>query len=121
MLLQLVYEDQWVIPVPVDARVHEALDVQRERAHRCEMDEAFAYQLSVCVANSLAAFLDPDLQLPTASQVKYATDIASQLGISIPAEALRYRGTCHEFIGRFEEAFKASRKLYSAATNPPRV
>jgi hypothetical protein len=118
MLLQLVYEDRWVIPVPVDARVHEALDVQRERALRCEMDEAFTYQLSVCVANSLAAFLDPDLLLPTANQVKYTTDIARQLGISIPADALRYRGAAHEFIERFEEPFRASRKLHITTTDP---
>ena len=121
MLLQLVYEDQWVIPVPVDARVHEALDVQRERALRCEMDEVFTYQLSVCVANSLAAFLDPDLQLPTANQVKYTTDIARQLGISIPADALRYRGAAHEFIERFEEPFKVSRKLLITTPDPTKT
>lgn len=118
MDLRLVFEDRWVIPVSLDARVQEALDVQRERALQSEMDEAFTYKLSTCIANSLAEFLAPDLQLPTPSQVKFATDIARELGISLPADVLRYRGAAHEFIGRFEEAFRASRQQLTSSTIP---
>jgi len=121
MLLRLVFEDRWAIPVPLDARVQDALDAQRERALRSYMDEAFAYKLSTCIANSLAEFLAPDLQLPTPSQVKFATDIARELGISIPAEVLRYRGDAHEFIGRFEEAFRASRQRLTSSAVPPQA
>jgi hypothetical protein len=121
MLLQLVFEDQWFIPVPVDDRLQEALDVQRERAYRGEMDEAFTDRLSACISNSLAECLDPDLQLPTANQMKYATDIARELGVAIPADALRYRGAAHEFIDRFEEMFRANRQRRGIAMGPPRA
>jgi hypothetical protein len=72
------------------------------------MDEVFAGRISNCIADSLGKCLDVDLQLPTASQVKYATDIARELGIALPSEALRYRGAAHEFIDRFRQAFGAS-------------
>lgn len=110
MLLQLVFEDQWFIPVAVDDRLQEALGVQRERAYLDELDVAFMERLSVCISNSLAACLDVDLQLPTDNQLKYATDIARELGMSLPADALRFRGAAHEFIDRFETTFRASRE-----------
>ena len=110
MPLQLVFEERWSISVQVDSRLCEALDQQRERALQSEMDEVFADRLSTCIANSLIECLDVDLQLPTASQVKYATDIARELGLALPADALRYRGAAHEFIDRFRKTFRASRQ-----------
>lgn len=119
MLLQLVFEDQWSIPVLMDDRLQEALGVQRERASGEEFDLAFAERLSACFANSLAECLDTDLQLPTDSQVKYAMDIARELGVSLPADALRFRGSAHEFIDRFEDAFRASRERRRRVACPP--
>lgn len=118
MPLQLVFEDQWSIRVPMDDRLEEALGVQRERACRDEFDLAFVERLSECFANSLAACLDTDLQLPTDSQVKYAMDIARELGVSLPADALRFRGAAHEFIDRFEDAFRTSRERRRRVTSP---
>jgi len=118
MLLQLVYKDQWSIPVPMDDRLGEALSVQRERACGDEVDLAFVERLSECFANSLAACLDADLQLPTDSQVKYAMDIARELGVSLPADALRFRGAAHEFIDRFKDSFRVSRERRRHVTNP---
>lgn len=117
MLLQLVFEDQWFIPVPMDDRLYEALDVQRERACREESDLAFVARLSECFATSLAACLDADLQPPTDSQVKYAVDIVRELGVSLPADALRFRGAAHEFIDRFEDSFRASRERRKRMTS----
>lgn len=110
MPLQLVFEDRWSIPVQVDARLYEALDMQRERAVQGEMDDVFAGRISDCIADSLVQCLDVDLQLPTACQIKYATDIARELGIDLPSEALRYRGAAHEFIDRFGKAFRERRQ-----------
>lgn len=110
MALKLVFEDMWEVSVAVDRRLHEALAVQRERAVQTETVDPFTFRLSACIANSLATFLDLDLQLPSPNQVKYATDIAREIGVAMPAEALRYRGACSEFIARFEDAFKASRE-----------
>jgi len=118
MLVQLVFEDQWSIQVPMDDRLHEALGVQRDRACREELDLSFVERLSACFASSLAECLDTDLQLPTDSQVKYALDIARELGVSISADALRFRGAAHEFIGRFEDSFRASRDRRRRALCP---
>jgi secreted protein with Ig-like and vWFA domain len=109
MLLQLVFEDQWCIPLLLDDRLREALDAQRERASQGELDVAFSDRISASVSQSISACLDPDLQLPTDSQMKYATDIARELGVSLSADVLRFRGAAHEFIARFEDAFRARR------------
>jgi hypothetical protein len=110
MRLQLVFEDRWAISVRVDPRLHEAIDLQRERALQDDMDEVFADRIASCISDSLAKCLDVDLQLPTASQVNYATAIARELGIALPADTLRYRGAAHEFIDRFGKAFQESRQ-----------
>lgn len=121
MLLQLVFEDQWFIPVPVDPRLQEALDVQRERAFRNDLDVSFLDRLAASISNALAECLDTDLQLPTSNQVRYASDIARELGIGLPADALRFRGAAHEYIDRFEEDFKKSRLSHLSATQRSEV
>ncbi len=118
MPLQLVFEDQWSIPVPMDDRLQEALGMQRERGCRDEFDVAFLERLSMSFANVLTECLDADLQLPTDSQVKYAMDIARDLGVSLPADVLRFRGAAHDFIGRFEEAFRSGRERRRRPTIP---
>ena len=84
--------------------------MRRERACRDEFDFAFIERLSTSFANVLTECLDTDLQLPTDSQVKYAMDIARELGVSLPADALRFRGAAHDFVDRFEEVFRSGRE-----------
>jgi hypothetical protein len=112
MPMQLVFEDLWIIPIQLDARLHEALDVQRERASRSEMVDVLEQRLSACFANSLIECLDADLRLPSSNQLGYAADIARELGIPIPADALRYRGAMCEFIDRFADTFNQRRAQY---------
>lgn len=119
MYVHLVFEDHWTIPVPMDDRLREALGVQRERAYGGAIELAFLERLSTCFAKSLTECLDPDLQLPTDSQVRYATDIARELGVSLPADALRFRGGAHEFIDRFKDAFQTKREQRRGAAFPP--
>jgi hypothetical protein len=118
MPMQLVFEDDWVIPIPLDARLHEALDVQRARASRSEMVDALVQRLSTCFANSLTECLDTDLRLPSQSQLGYAMDIARELGVAIPADALRYRGAMGEFINRFADSFNQRRARYQPTRLP---
>ena len=92
--------------------------MQRERGCRDEFDVAFLERLSMSFANVLTECLDADLQLPTDSQVKYAMDIARDLGVSLPADVLRFRGAAHDFIGRFEEAFRSGRERRRRPTIP---
>lgn len=44
------------------------------------------------------------------AQVQYATDIARQLGIPLPPETLRFRGSMGEFIDRFAEILRQKRR-----------
>ena len=114
MPLTLVYEDLWSIDLKLDETLSHALDANHCRAVEDQQEENFRIKLSSCVANAISGFLDLDLQLPSARQVKYATDIARELGIDVPAEALRYQGVCKDFIDRFVESFKAKRAGRSA-------
>jgi hypothetical protein len=64
-------------------------------------------RLAACLTTSMLQCLDVDLMPPTAAQLVYATDIARELGLSLPYEALRYRGAMSDFIGRYVEVFRA--------------
>jgi len=105
MLLQLVFDDEWFIPVRVDARLEEALEVQRARASQDDVVDALAGRLAACVASAIANCLDADLHMPSQAQLKYAEDIARELGIALPAESLRYKGATSDFIDRFHQSF----------------
>jgi len=113
MLLQLAYEDQWFIPIAVDARLQEAIEVQLARAVDSSIENELLERLSISITNAIANCLDVDLQQPTARQITYATHIARELSIAVPGEALRYRGAISEFIERFEKSFRASRSRHS--------
>lgn len=120
MQLQLVFEDQWTVPVWIDDRLQEALGIQRERIRRDELEDVFAGRLSTCVANSIAGCLDSDLHVPTDNQVRYATDIARELALPLPSEALRFRGAAHDFIANLDAAFRESRERRRRASTSPK-
>ncbi|ODT91255.1 MAG: hypothetical protein ABS82_15275 [Rhodanobacter sp. SCN 67-45] len=118
MFLNLVHKDRWCIPIEVDDRLEDALNVQWERARGETFDLAFFVRLSGCLEKCFAQCLDPDLRLPTDGQVRYAMAIARELGVSLPAEAFRLCGSTHEFIDCFESAFRSSRARLSRAKGP---
>ena len=100
------------ISIPLDDVVREAWALQYDRAHRGDGIDRLRERIAVCFANSLAVCLDTDLQPPTAAQMQYATSIARELGISLPCEVLRFRGTMADFIDRFADALRAKRETY---------
>jgi hypothetical protein len=110
MTLVLVYEDLWSVDLHVDEGLVNALDANRARAIDQDAYQAFELRLQVCISRAIGGFLELDFQLPSTRQIRYATDIARELGIDIPAEALRYKEACKEFIERFVEAFKSKRE-----------
>ncbi|WP_307837966.1 hypothetical protein [Dyella sp. EPa41] len=111
MRLSLNNEDD-PIAIPIDDVIREAWTLQYDRAHYDGGMDRFRERLAVCFANSLAACLDTDLQPPTAAQMQYATSIARELGVSLPYEALRFRGTMSDFIDRYADALRAKRETY---------
>jgi len=108
MSIQLVLDDE-DIPIPLDDCVREAWLLQYNRASLYGAVDGLRERLAMCFASSLAECLDADLKPPTEAQLKYATAIARDLGVSLPSEALRFRGAMAEFIDRFAAAHKQRR------------
>jgi hypothetical protein len=108
--MQLVLNDEEVVPIPLDDFIREAWVLQYNRASFEGAMDGFVERLAACFASSLTECLDADLKPPTDAQLKYATVIARDLGIALPPEALRFRGAMAEFIGRFAEAHKRRRR-----------
>lgn len=108
--MQLVLNDEDTIPIPLDDFIEEAWSIQYDRALHSGGAESFRARLAHCFALSLVECLDVDLKPPTPAQVQYATDIARQLGVALPSEALRFRGSMCEFIDRFAEAMRQKRR-----------
>jgi hypothetical protein len=108
--MQLVLNDEEVIPIPLDDFVQEVWVLRYNRASFAGAMDGFVERLAVCFASSLAECLDPDLKAPTDAELKYATVIARDLGVALPSEALRFRGVMAEFIDRFADAYKRRRR-----------
>ena len=109
MPLQLILDDEGGIAIPLDESAREAWQLQFDRAAHTGSVESLKERLANCFASSLAECLDPDLKPPTEAQVRYATDITRELGLSLNSEVLRYRGAMSEFINRYADAFKDRR------------
>ncbi|WP_369929377.1 hypothetical protein [Xanthomonas sp. NCPPB 2632] len=104
--MQLVLDDDSDIPLPLDEPTREAWLVQWGRAELDGGVERLHRRLAQCFATSLVECLDADLRPPSPAQLKYATDLARKLGVSLPAEVIRYRGETMEFIDRHAEALR---------------
>ena len=99
--LRLVDDDyDMSLEIPVSNDFREALMIQVQRCAQ----EPVPFELRLLL--SLAGILDGDLQPPTRSQVSYATSVAKALQISIPAEALRYKGSMQQFLHHHVPLFK---------------
>ncbi|PMQ03799.1 hypothetical protein DyAD56_17965 [Dyella sp. AD56] len=110
MSLQLILDDEGCIPIPLDESALEAWQLQFERALHAGTTGGLMERLANCFASGLVECLDPDLKPPTEAQVLYATAITRELGLSLNAEALRYRGAMSEFINRHADNFKDRRR-----------
>jgi hypothetical protein len=108
--MRIVLDEEGDISIPLDEPIQEAWMLQYDRAFHSDSIDSFRARLAQCFAVSLTQCLDLDLKPPTPAQVQYATDIARQLGIPLPPEALRFRGAMGEFIDRFAELFRQKRQ-----------
>lgn len=61
------------------------------------------------ISETVLDVLDPDLRPPTDAQVKFALDIARELSVNLPGEALQYRGAMGEFLERYSALFYSRR------------
>ena len=94
------------LEIPVAGVTQEALRRQRLRLMTAGDHEAFRRRLVGGVVAGLEAALDHDLRSPTKHQIAFATAIARALGVSLPGDALRYRGAMGAFLDRYGGEFK---------------
>ncbi|HZX78218.1 hypothetical protein [Lysobacter sp.] len=80
--------------------VGERLAIQMERATSAQAREQLVTRLQMAFERAIGDLIDRDLSSPTADQVEKAVQIARTRLISIPGEALRYRGTMELFLAR---------------------
>lgn len=99
MGLRLVYDDlDLSLDLPGVPAIAEAIGMQIERCLVTGGASGFAWRLVGEITN----MLDADLQPPSPQQMTVATLIAKALNVSLPGEALRYRGCMVEFLDRYQ-------------------
>ncbi|TAN02477.1 MAG: hypothetical protein EPN36_16620 [Rhodanobacteraceae bacterium] len=104
MGLRLVYDDlDLSLDLPGVPAVAEAIGMQIERCLVPGGASGFAWRL----IGELTNMLDADLQPPSPQQMTIATLIAKTLNVSLPGEALRYRGCMTEFLDRYQPLLDA--------------
>lgn len=108
-MVRLVLDDDSVVELPIPQSVLVAWRVQCHRMVIPSGKARLVARLAQAFVDSVYSVLDPDLRPPSAKQIKYAQDIARELNVALPGEALRFCGTADEFIHRFVDAFNASR------------
>jgi len=110
MGIRLVDDDNDVsVPLDLDHTFLHAVAVQLQRADATE-GSPFPRRFVKILLDTLGQALDTDIKPPSDAQLKFALDIARELGIAIPGEALRYRGSMTAFIARFEPALRERRR-----------
>lgn len=107
MALRIADDDgAWEITVPLEMAVCEALKTQMARV--LTDDEhlpLLCRRIAERMAISILEVLDVDLRPPTPAQVSYALAIARDLNVSLPGEALLYRGAMSDFLNRYVSLF----------------
>lgn len=66
-----------------------------------DVDGSVGLAAATALVQALLPYAKPDRRLPTAAQIKYALDLGLQLGLEVPAEALRNRGAMGAFLSLY--------------------
>lgn len=111
MPLRLVDDDlDLSLEIAMSWNYREALGIQLHRCLSADASAPFEWRL----ITSLVSILDDDLQPPTKSQVSYALSIAKALAVSLPGEALQYKGSMKQFLNRHAPMFRELQQKHSA-------
>jgi len=103
-------EGDWEIEVPVRGAVLEAIRLQIQRLYDNQVSRGpICERIAQTISETILDVLEPDLRPPTDAQVRFALDIARELSVNLPGEALQYRGTMHQFLSRHSDLFYARR------------
>ncbi len=97
MALQIIVAGTEPFTIQLDESISEAWLLQQLRRDSPITRVRLEERLAACLTLSMLQCLDEDLYPPTQAQMIYATDIARELAVSLPFEALRYRGAMSEY------------------------
>lgn len=75
----------------VSPELEEAVALQWERVRKRTVRDTYVKALEYRLETLLRDCLDWDLKAPTEAQISYATLLAARHGVTIPAEAKKYR------------------------------
>lgn len=112
MLLKLIDMDSELsVEIPIDNALQEAVMLQILRLSDQGRRLDFGARLASHMMRTVREVLDPDLQGPTDAQLSYALAISKQVGVSLPSDALRYKGSMSDFIGRYEALYRERQRI----------
>ena len=95
------------IELPVSEPVERALAIQWERLQDGITRDNFCRRMAEQLNSIIPDSIDWDIKEPTPAQMSFALIISKQLGISLPSEAIRYRGHMHQFLEEYAPILKA--------------
>ena len=108
MAFSLISDDYaWSVELSIPDPLLEALASQFQRLQSEPSRESFRERLAELLTPALLDALDPDLQPPSTSQLRFAQDIADKLGVLIPARALRSKTAMRDFLSRYAPQLRA--------------
>lgn len=91
------------------AQLEDALTRQWERLKDRSSRDAFCQRLTRQLETLLPDAMDWDIKEPTPAQVSYAMVLSKQLNVAIPPDALRFRGSMHEFLEKHSQLSRDQR------------
>ncbi|WP_449302405.1 hypothetical protein [Pseudoxanthomonas mexicana] len=101
----------------IDPAREEAVCIQWERVRDRAIRQTFVRKLEKKLEHLMAECMDWDLKEPTPAQTSYAALISRKLGVSIPAEAAKYRFHMALFIDTYSEKYRAEMSKYETSNN----
>ncbi len=104
-----------LVEVPMTPDARDALTLQCRRLADERSRSSFEQRLGDQLAPALTDCLDWDLKPPSSAQITFATSIARQLGVDLPADVLRLRGAMNAYLDKHGETFKQQQQARRAA------
>ena len=95
--------------------IGEQLRRLRSRSER----ESFLARIRDSFSRLLLDVVDHELKPPSSAQIAYAIDIARKIGLAVPPEVLRYRGSARAFLEEHVPRFQSARQARDANSQDP--
>jgi hypothetical protein len=92
---------EMAIELNLSEEVQSAMALQWTRLQDGKQMDAFARRVTDQLESGLSDALDWDIKRPTAAQTSFAIALSKELDVTIPRDAMNYRGQMHAFIDQY--------------------